>query len=213
MSVTIVTCLYGDSGYDQYVDRWKASVDALQPQADRIIVSSDRNYSIPGAQSVVSDCDWKHPQAFYLQCAFEHAVTDWVWQLDIDDLAIPNALRGLDDVDADVWQMGFDRSDGHMYIPPDLTDLQYLWSDKNQYVGSSPIRTDVFHAAGGFPDIALQDWGMWRRLVRMGATIEVSGRVHFRYMRHEHCRGETELTTEARPAHLAEMMESENAYA
>lgn len=211
MTVTVVTCVYGTQ-YGEFIDRWADSVEHLQPAPDHVIVASDSPYTIPCAETLMADYEG-HPQAFYQQLAVTHADTDWVWPLDIDDLAIPNALRGLDKVKADVWQMGFDRSDGEMYLPPQLTNRAYLAQSANVYVGSSAIRCDAFHAAGGIPDIALQDWGLWRRMARNGAKFESSGRVHFRYMRHPLTRGENELTTADRPEHLAEMMEAERAFA
>jgi hypothetical protein len=212
VSVTVVSCVYGDV-FPEFIDRWAAAIHALEPAPDAVIVAADRSYYVPNAETVEAECEWKHPQAFYLQTAIAHAVTDWVWIADIDDIAIPNALRGIDTVDADVWQMGFDRSDGEIYVPPLITNEEYLESRRNVYVGSSAIRTDAFDAVGGLADIALQDWGLWRKLAKNGATIEPSGRVHFRYMLHDNTRSETELTLEQRAAHLAEMMESELAVA
>lgn len=197
MSVTVVSCVYGD--YNRYLPTWGAAVRGLEPKPDATIVHTD--WDVP--------CDWQHPQAFYLQKAIEKADTEWVVISDIDDLPHTDALAGLEDVQADVWQMGFDRSDGERYIPPTLTPEEVLAMDRNVLVGSSAIRTEAFHAVGGFPDIALQDWGLWRRLARAGYTFESSGRTHFRYMRHDQARGTVELTTDARAAHLTEMMESE----
>lgn len=195
MSVTVVSCVYGD--HVRFVNDWATAVEALKPAPAAVVVKG------------ADPCLWRHPQAFYLQKAIEAADTDWVVIADIDDLLLPDALAGLDDVQADVWQLGFERSDGERYIPPTLTADQVLALDRNVLVGSSAIRTEAFHAVGGFPDIALQDWGLWRRLARAGMTFESSGRTHFRYMRHEDTRGMVELTTDARPAHLAEMMEAE----
>ncbi len=212
MTVTVVSCVYG-SGFEDFIDRWAAAIAALEPKPDAVIVASDRSYYVPGAETIEAECDGTYPQAFYQQLAVDSTDTDWVWLLDIDDLAIPNALRGLDAVKADVWQMGFDRSDGEVYVPPLLSNDEYLASKRNVYVGGSCVRTDALLEVGGIPDVALQDWALWRRLARAGAKIVPSARVHFRYMRHDLTRGETELVLERRQQHLVEMMEAELAYA
>ena len=143
------------------------AVEALHPVPDEVIV---------GGPIRLGQCSWRHPQAFYLQKAIEHADTDWVVISDIDDLLYPDALAGLEDVAADVWQMGFDD-----YVVPQLTAEEYLRLEGNPFVGSSAIRVSSFHAVGGFHDIAFQDWGLWRRMARAGMTFESSGRAHFRY--------------------------------
>lgn len=148
-----------------------------------------------------------------MQRAIMAADTDWVLIADIDDVLHPDALEGIDTIAADVWQLGYVRSDAEEYLPPRLTPAELLAANKCVYVGSSAIRTDIFHDCGGYPDIALQDWGLWRRLARHGAVVEPSTRTHFTYMRHPETRGKTELTAAMRAEHLAEMMEAELAYA
>jgi hypothetical protein len=213
MTVTVVSCVYGD--YPRFSGRWARAVGGLDPAPDAVVVASDTNLDIDGAWTIKSVCDWKHPQAYYLQLAITRATTDWVWIVDIDDIPYKDGLDGLEELAdwVDVWQMGFDRSDGETYVPPALSPDEFLASDRNVYVGTSAIRTDIFHDCGGYPDVALQDWGLWRRLARHRAIVESSGRTHFRYVRHPDTRGENELTVDVRPDHLAEMMEAELAHA
>ena len=125
----------------------------------------------------------------------------------------PTASQGLDDVASDVWQIGFERSDGEIHLPPKTHGCGVLVVGANHYVGAAMIRTDIFHDVGGFPDVAFQDWALWRKLARHGATVEPSDRPTSSYMRHPRTRGATELTTDVRPEHIAEMMEAEHAYA
>lgn len=200
MSVTVVSCAY--NGWEKYQPAWSASVEALERQPDAVIVRGD--FGMDRGQ-----CPWKHKQAHYLQQAIEAADTDWVWILDIDDEALPDALNGIDDVAADVWMMGYERSDGEVYIPPGLTAAEVYDSPKNLIPAGSAIRTEAFRDCGGYLDVALQDWALWRRLAENGATFETSGRAHYRYNRHPATRGETELTAAARPEHMAEMLAAE----
>jgi hypothetical protein len=194
VTVTVVSCAYGVN-HRMFIPRWQQAISNLRPAADDVIIVTDKDTA----------CFWRHPQAFYLNTAIAAAETDWVWIADIDDLAFPDALAGLEDVDADVWQMGFKRSDGESYVPPQITNAEYLASEQNVYVGTSAIRVEAFRDVGGFRDVALQDWDIWRRLAVNGARFQSSGRTHFSYMLHRYSRGETELTLDRRPDHLAEM--------
>lgn len=204
MSVTVVSCLYG-GWYGRFARRWAEAIENLQRRPDRVVVAADDLYDIPGATVVESYCGWRYPQAYYLDRAIRLAHTEWVWIVDIDDIALPDGLAGLADVEADVWQMGFHRSDGETYVPPQLTQQQYLDSDRNVYTAGSAFRVDTYRAVGGFRDVALQDWALWRSLAAAGATFQASDRAHYEYMRHDRTRGETELTMVARVEHIAEM--------
>ncbi len=212
MTVTVVSCVYG-THHRKFVPRWQAAVSALDPAPDAVIVGSDSELEITGARVVATYCHWTHPQAWHLQQAIMAATTEWVWIVDIDDLPFVDGLQGLHDVTSDVWQIGFERSDGEIHLPPRLTAAEYLSSEQNHYVGSAMIRTDIFQEVGGFQDLAFQDWALWRRLARAGASVEPSDRTHFAYMRHPRTRGATELTSDVRAGHYAEMVEAELAAA
>jgi hypothetical protein len=171
---------------------------------DQVLVASDRQHPY-GFDQITKACPWRHPQAYYLDAAIRAADTDWVWVCDIDDYPMADGLQGVDAVDAEVWQLGFARSDGETYIPQHTTAGAYLDSGRNTLVGSSIFRVAAYTGCGGYPDVALQDWALWQRLFRDGARFAFSTRPHFHYMRHPSARGETELTVAARPDHLEEM--------
>lgn len=208
MSVTVVSCVYGDH-YRRFIPRWQAAVSALDPAADAVIVGADAELDITGAKVIASYCHWRYPQAWHLQQAITATTTDWVWIVDIDDLAMPDGLQGLHDVLGDVWAVGYERSDGEVFVPAWPADLEQTCP----FAAGSMIRTDIFREAGGFSDVALQDWALWRKLARRGASFTVSDRPHYGYMRHPRTRGATELTVDVRADHVAEMMEAELAHA
>lgn len=209
MSVTVVSCVYGDRGYERFLSEWDYAIRHLDPRPDSAIVISDRAQTLKGAHVLVApSCRWQHPQAYYLQLAVERARTDWVWIVDIDDQALPDALEGLEAVTADVWAVGY-ISEGETYVPPAWTAQEIAGSSRNVIPAGSMIRTEAFQRAGGFPDAAFQDWGLWRRLARSGATFESSTRPHYRYNRHATTRTAVELVPERRGHHLAEMFKTE----
>lgn len=209
VDVTVISCLYGDRGYDRHISEWQHSLRQLTTRPAEILVMADRHYDIPCAQVLVLAAGaprWQHPQAQLLDHAARLALTEWVWVLDIDDCALPDALDGIDDVTEDVWQMGYHRSDGVTHLPPELTGSEYLALDGNPFTGASAFRTSSFKRAGGFPDAAFQDWGLWRRLAASGATFRSSGRPHYEYRLSGHTRSAVELLPERRERHMEEML-------
>lgn len=212
MNVTIISCVYGDS-HDRFVADWMAGIRRLNPQPHQVIVATDHPRKIRGAMVVRASGGWNHPQACHLERALRNVETEWVWIHDIDDYAFEDALVGLDGIHADVWQMGYERSDGVFYLPPNLSAEQVLESAANPFVAGSCIRTDALRSVGGFPDLALQDWALWRALARAEATFVASDRTHFYYRRHEQARGVRELTAAHRSIDMAEMLAYEESHA
>jgi hypothetical protein len=205
---TVISCLYGDS-HDEYVDEWVRALRGLDPAPAWVIVGTDRPRLIGGVLEVEADAGGRYPQPAYLNAALELVRTEWVWQLDVDDVAFSDALEGLELVAGDVWQLGYTSSDGEDYRPPQLAGAELLELDRNPFVAGSCIRASTLRAVGGFPDVALQDWALWRELARAGASFVSSSRSHFYYRRHAMTRGQTELTISARAEHLEEMLARE----
>jgi hypothetical protein len=212
VNVTVVSCVYGPR-FDRFIPGWAEAIAALDPAPEAVIVASDRPRVIPGVTVIEPVCTWRHPQACYLQAAVSWATTEWVWIVDIDDLALPDGLAGIEAVGADVWQMGYLASDGAHHLPPSVAAAEYLAEAGNPYAAGSAFRTAAFRAVGGFTDVAFQDWSLWRRLATAGATVEASNRTHYRYIRHPRTRSAVELTAGRRAEHVAEMIEREIVHA
>lgn len=192
MTVGIVSCVYGD--YEQFFPRWSASIDGLTRQPDE-------------AHVVYGPRGWRHPQAELLDRAIRRIGTEWVWVLDIDDEALPDGLDGLDALDADVWQFGYTSADGTVqHVPPRLDNDEYLAMRRNPYASSSAFRVAAYVEAGGYPDVAFQDWALWRRFARAGARFAFSDRAHYVYHRHADTRSARELTPARRAANESEML-------
>jgi hypothetical protein len=212
VDVTIISCLYGTT-HDDYLPDWLNAVGMLNPAPCEVIVGTDRYRHLTSVLEVFRRRQNGHPQAFHLTTALKEVRSEWVWIHDIDDLAFHDALEGIEQSDADVVQAGYERSDGEVYIPPVLDNDEILQLDHNPFVAGSFVRSDILTDAGGFPDVALQDWALWRRLARMGAVFTASDRPKFRYMRHGRTRGATELTAGVRATHMGEMYRWEESLA
>lgn len=215
VNTTVISCLYGNT-HDRFLGDWLTAVHRLDPAPAEVIVATDRYRHITDG---VLETFWRrndgsrHPQAFYLNKALDQVETEWVWIHDIDDVAFPDALAGIENVHGDVWQLGYERSDGLLYLPPQLSAEAVLESARNMFVAGSCVRTEALRSVGGFPDLALQDWALWRLLARAGATFTSSGRAHFLYRRHTDARGEHELTLDRRDFDVAEMRQVEEEHA
>jgi hypothetical protein len=207
VNVTVISCLYGKT-HDRFLPEWVDAVTKLDPAPQEVILSTESARFVPEVNAIQHRMNggWRYPQAFHLTKALGYVTTDWVWIHDIDDLAFDDALEGLDEVEADVFQMGYLRSDGEVYVPPArLFADAILASSGNTMVAGSCVRTSKIRAVGGFPDCALQDWALWLKLAAAGATFESSKRPRFYYRRHPSARGERELTLAYRERDMAEM--------
>jgi hypothetical protein len=208
VSITVISCLYG-STHDHFLPEWVDAVTKLDPAPHEVILAHSQPQFVPQVYAVQHRMNggWRYPQAYYLTKALGHVTTDWVWIHDIDDLAFPDALEGIDQVEADVFQMGYLRSDGEVYLPPQFTAEEFIACPTNRFVSGSCVRTSVLREVGGFPDCALQDWALWLKLAHAGAKFAASDRPRFHYRRHPQARGEVELTLHERVHDMAEMEE------
>jgi hypothetical protein len=214
VDVTIISCLYGQT-HDDYLGDWLNCVGRLNPAPREVIIGTDRYRHITSVFEVSRRRQNRssYPQAFHLNSALDQVQSEWVWIHDIDDLAFPDALEGIESAEADVVQCGYERSDGEVYIPPVMENEAFLAHGGNPFVAGSFVRTDILLDAGGFPDCALQDWALWRQLARIGAVFAPGDRARFKYMRHGQTRGARELTLEERGRHMREMLKWEDSFA
>jgi hypothetical protein len=194
-TIAIVSSLYGGE-YDVFVPDWYEALENMVRQPDEIILH--RGERQPGEL---------YPEARLQNEAAERVTADWIWQLNVDDLALPDALVGIDLVASDVWLMGFRRDDGEQYIPTVLPNHEYLSLESNPYPSMSAFRLQAFDDVDGYPMIAHEDWGMWRRMARAGCTFHSSGRVHSTYQTHPLQRTATELLTGDSEKMLREVMD------
>ncbi len=206
--VTVVAALYGTS-YDVFLGQWLQSIQNVRdPSPRRVVIGADHLIDAPSATTIITKCRWRHPHAWHLQQAIQATRTEWIWVLDIDDTALPDALHGLDDVEADVWQLGYTNG-RDTYIVPTLTNDEYLQRTGNCYVGASVVKRMSFNQVGGYDDVGYQDWSLWRKMCHAGMTFQSSGRANFMYT--PGGRTAREFTRENRNQYMLEMAKVEAA--
>jgi hypothetical protein len=190
MTVSIVTVIYGDA-YDRYLAPW---IDAsLAAKPDDILVVTDmprcdehhyaRNRITEITKSVASG--WRFPTSALLNCAFEWAKTEWVWVVGVDDKIRPDALTVLqENNDADIVQVGYARSDGYYYTPPAWSNADIVQHTNNGLFACSPVKRDAWLRVGGYPDVAFEDWAMWRKMARAGCVFAYTDQIAVDYSWH-----------------------------
>jgi hypothetical protein len=178
--VTIYTVCYGN--YDRYVRDWWESVQALDPAPADVVMVTDRPQGV-ACRQVIAAPTGRYAYSTYLNRAVAACKTDHVAMLDVDDMALPDALAGTD-FDADVFIWGLERTDGKVHCPTYRSADEVLSLDYNPYNHGGVHTVDVWRRAGGFRDVAYSDWAFFIDCARVGAEFAVSGRVNYRYRWH-----------------------------
>ena len=128
----------------------------------------------------VLDPPGRWPVPFYNNAAVRLAAHEWVWRCDVDDLMHPrafevfaNARHYRDDAFRPFDAPGTVLSTidilvgGNQIWRPDRVDPAYVVAAEfNALVSSSGFRKSAWAEVGGYPDIAYDDWGLWRLLAR-----------------------------------------------
>ena len=180
MSVTIWTTVFG--GYHRFLGGWLEAAEAANP--DRILVVSDLRLKV-SADVVVARPSGRFPEASMRNVACQNG-DGWLWQIDVDDRIMPDALQVLKGRTCDIVQVGYVSTAGGRRLPTMTSNEQYLAQRHNEWMSGSPFTKDIWERAGGFPDIAWSDWGFWRRCCRAGAAVEAGGQVCYIYREEPH---------------------------
>jgi hypothetical protein len=193
MSVTVVAVIYGFD-YWQFEMDWRRSLHAMVPPADDVILH----------HGLLKEGEL-YPQARLLNEAIAKVATDWVWPLNVDDLALPDALAGLEEQDAQVWLMGM-RSGKQDIVPEAMSNADYLANFGNPYPSMSAFRKQAWELVGGYPTVGHEDWALWRRMALAGLNFSASGRDHSIYRDHPLQRTKTDVRPELWERHKEEML-------
>jgi hypothetical protein len=172
--VTVWTTVFGS--YHRFLEGWLQAAEMARP--DRLLVVSDRPLKVP-ADVIVAEPVGEFPEHRFRNLACEVA-DGWLWQIDVDDRILPDALEVLAGRSCDAVMVGCVTSRGSEYIPAVMPHADFL-AGPNRYLSGSPFTKQLWERAGGFPDVAWSDWGFWRRCARAGARFEAAGRACYWY--------------------------------
>jgi hypothetical protein len=169
--VTVGVRLWGDR-YTHHIPAWYAAVKAAG--IVNIAAAVDRPKPFPDdvVQFVVDVSDYRHPQAGYWQRLDERITTEWVWHMDIDDWIKPDALAQVDlNADVGIWQTPIQmKIGGEVVHPIHCTAAEYLERGANCWHAGALIRRNLRQWIVQ-PDVAWDDWGLWRALCRENPAI------------------------------------------
>lgn len=188
MTVTIFASCYGN--YGKYAKRWYEAIEAMTVKPDAILVATDKplklpkavEQHIPGFFSAAVDQTYRTP--LYNNWAISYSETDWLWRCDFDDQMIPDAIEKAKLVDCDVYHGGYINQHGTEYVPGRVSATSVLKSTFNPIASGSAFTRDIWERSGGFPAIAYDDWGFWRRCARQKAKFKAANRVTYTYDHH-----------------------------
>jgi glycosyltransferase involved in cell wall biosynthesis len=100
------------------------------------------------------------------------AKTEWLCFLDADDELDPGYFESMEKASADLRGPAVVYVRGNRVFPPKLWPVCDL-RDGNYLVIGTLIRKSLFEEVGGFEEWPLyEDWALWARAARAGATIE-----------------------------------------
>jgi len=115
--------------------------------------------------------------------AVEEATGEWVVTLDADDELLPGYVDAMGRASGDLRAPTLELAYHDRRVRPDLTkrDIERM----NPCCIGTAIRRELLLDLGGFPAFeAWEDWGLFLRAVRRGATIEhVPGAVYRSWVR------------------------------
>ncbi len=172
--MTIAVVSWASGPHVRFIDRWLASIRALDRQPEQIILGTDTDMRFDGV-----DVLWCPKQRFeprLLNAAVRASDTEWVCKLDVDDVIFPHAFDRVDEWSSDVTVFGV-KVAGSAWQPR-ADDL--LTSPSNACTSASPFRRHVWHA-GKFADLPYWDWAFWIQAAKNGFTFEPSGTVDYEY--------------------------------
>jgi hypothetical protein len=181
MTTISVGCAIWGLEYRQFVNRWWDSVVALERTPDQIVIVTDKasfdfiqtskpaGYDVALKIVVVDDLAFNE----YWDRAYRECDMDWIANLAIDDVFLPEALNDVDRADAEGCELV---ADGCRF-----TDQSRIWKgywnpveifDSMTMPGAAPMRKDMYERVGGFPkEIYWSDWAFYMVCAKAGVKV------------------------------------------
>lgn len=161
--------------FRSFVPRWWASVEAMRPLPDQIVVAC-REPDFSGIEQMPASLKARttivyravqHINELY-DVAISHCYTKWVAWCGLDDVMLPDAFADLARADAE---------DAELIVG----QVQWLsggtWAgtwepkrlgDYNTLPACSPHTKQLWRDVGGYPAVYFADWAFWAKVARRG---------------------------------------------
>lgn len=173
MSIAVISIAWGDR-YAQFVQRWWAMVQRLDPQPTEVIVAHhpEDPTGVEDLPVTLVPCfDRSLPRM--LNAAIERAESEWIQQCPLDDFLTADALQAIDRVkpNTDLIIVGAQSLEtGGIWTG----DFSSIWGPPSDYRMNHhcPIRRDLWKRAGGFGDEHWCDWAFFLRAAKAGCVPE-----------------------------------------
>lgn len=187
-TIAVVAACIG-STYWGFLPEWAQRVSALNRVPDEVAIVTDApehvraglDHELP-ISWVLPQRNWRNHAAYLVNDAIAAIGSEWVAKLDIDDLALPNYLDGVDDADADVWCVGY-RINGNDIVIPQWDAAAILRASNNLLASCSPFRRWLW-ALAEWPDSVFDDWCFWLHAAYNDARFQTSGAIGYEYRQH-----------------------------
>jgi len=165
--ITVVGIAWG-SAYVDEVQGWWASVQALYPAPDDVVIAfhPDDDCGVKHLPCRLVECLERNPAAMF-NAAIATIKEGWIVGCAMDDRLYPNALSsipgdGFDVVATTIRLM----SGGVKHSAPERIATHPM---ANHVMGTSFYTKEIWERTGGFPDVYWADWGFWWKCHVRGA--------------------------------------------
>lgn len=189
MSVGIVTTCYGPDYYG-FLDEWSGALLELNSEPDWVTivhdgVPDDLRSKVDDRLSPVWVTDKTpveiHPQS-HINTGIAVTFTDWILKVDVDDLLLPHALDGWQNLSADIVNFGY--SINGAAFPSRKVTAEWMLEKQSNPIGScSPFRRWVWES-NRFQDLGYDDWAFWILAAQVGAVFDATGRIDYVWRQH-----------------------------
>ena len=157
--ITVVGFAWGTAYRDEVPDWW-ASVQALDPAPDDVVVAyhPDDDCGVKDLPCRLVECSERNPGAMQ-NAAIATVKEGWIVGCAMDDRLYLDALSCIPGDGFDVVANTIRFTSG--YVNPSAPERFATHPMVNHVMGTSWFTKDIWDRTGGYPDVYWSDWGFW----------------------------------------------------
>lgn len=181
MSISVHTAAWGNY-WEIYGQQWTKHIKSLDPQPDRVLIISDKMIESE-FDVIVTNVPDRAILSHFRNIAIKNIDTIWSVPIDLDDTPYEYILYGLKD-EYDIHAFAYTAFNDQQTFFPDEDIWINMFSNinyKHSIAGVSAIKTEVIKECGGYPDIELEDAGLWCIARKKNKTVFFDKKIRFSY--------------------------------